>query len=468
MENRLQKQIERFKIGFSFINLDRPATVGDGILQFSENETEELIKAYNQRQKHCSVLKFVPASGAATRMFKELYAGLELLENGKEANEATKQFAARISNFAFSEELLQQFTGDFDPTNKTLITELLKLVLTQKGTNFGAKPKAVIPFHRHNTGAESPILEHMIEGVTYAKQNDRVSIHFTISEQHEQLFKAEIGKYINRFSDVDFEISFSYQHNETNTVAVDLNNNPVLVDGNYLMRPAGHGALIENLNKVEADLIFIKNIDNVTIPELEPESSSYKKLLAEVLLRKRDQIFALIEQVKADHLNEASAFCKEELQLDLSRKEELLAALNRPIRVCGMVENTGEPGGGPFWVKQKNGSSTLQIVEKAQIDISNQVQHDILMSSTHFNPVDLVFWKKDVNGNSFDLLDYRDEETGFISEKSFEGKTIKAMELPGLWNGAMANWLTFFVEVPLSTFNPVKTVLDLLKPGHSS
>ena len=247
-----------------------------------------------------------------------------------------------------------------------------------------------------------------------------------------------------------------------------MDNQPVLSEGEFLMRPAGHGTLLENLNTLHADLVFIKNIDNVVKPELEPESSKYKKLLGGLLLDKKNKVFQLLKELEKGESKAARTFVKNEFGKDVVELEELKLVLNRPIRVCGMVENTGEPGGGPFWVKDREGNSTLQIVEKAQIDLSDTKQLEIVQKSTHFNPVDLACWVTDFKGNGFELLQYRDDETGFITEKSFQGETIKAMELPGLWNGAMANWITFFVEVPLHTFNPVKTVLDLLKPNHSA
>ncbi|MDE0771004.1 MAG: DUF4301 family protein [Salibacteraceae bacterium] len=472
MNSNIESQLERFKSGFPFINLDRSAVLEDGILSFSESETESLITSYDKEKKDFRILKFVPASGAATRMFKELFAGVVELENEKSLNAAATIFINNLPNFVFYRALKELLSSSSEvlenPTEVANQLIILKTILYDNGLGFGSKPKGAIPFHEVNGNAETPVFNHILEGLSYAGSENKVQIHFTISNEHEKLFNDLVDRYLKEFPTVDFNIHFSNQLQETNTVAVNLDNQPILIEGEFLMRPSGHGALLENLNTLHADLVFIKNIDNVVKPELEPESSKYKKLLAGLLLEKKKTIFQLLNELDKGEIIAAMAFVKKEFGLNIIDIETLKLALNRPIRVCGMVKNTGEPGGGPFWVKDMEGNSTLQIVEKSQIDISDKKQLEILQNSTHFNPVDLVCWLTDFKGNAFELLKYRDDETGFITEKSFQGAPIKALELPGLWNGAMADWITYFIEVPLHTFNPVKTVLDLLKPNHSA
>ncbi len=465
MDSKIENQVNRFKIGFPPASLNRPAVVGDGVLRFEKDECTSRIRHYENLEKDFGIIKFVPASGAATRMFKALFQGVNELENGEFLNSEAQKFIDTLESFPFYHALSNQLYGNVDTEKPQAI---LKTVLfSDAGLGLGEKPKGAVPFHIHNENAETPVLDHIVEGISYASVNNEIQLHFTVSEDHQVLFEEMVEKYQSSFKGFKFQVSFSQQKKETNSVAVNMENEPVKLDDGFLMRPAGHGALLENLNEIEADLVFIKNIDNVCKPELEPSSSNYKKLLADVLIEKKNVIHGLLKELEEGDIDATIEFCKNELAVDVSNLTEAKAMLNRPIRVCGMVENTGEPGGGPFWVNQSNGMISLQIVEKAQIDLANNAQLEILNQSTHFNPVDLVCWITDKDGNKFDLLKYRDNETGFISEKSFQGQRIKAMELPGLWNGAMANWITFFVEVPLSTFNPVKTVQDLLKPAHA-
>lgn len=470
MDSKIKQQVERFKSGFPFIHLSRPATINDGILKISDPEKMELIQFYDEKRDALRIVKFVPASGAATRMFKDLFAGIEQLEAGNPLNANATIFLENISEFTFFEMLKDELAGQVSFSNllndSSAQIRVLKKVLQFPGLGFGSLPKGAIPFHFYNGAAETPLLDHIIEGMSYAKTNDGVAIHFTVSAEHQSLFEELANKYSSDLSTMNLSISFSNQLESTNTVAVSPSNEPVAVDGELLMRPGGHGALLENLNQLDADMVFIKNIDNVVRPALEPENSTYKKLIAGVLLQKQALIAKLLLEVDRGQNKRAIQFCKNELGLELRTGDELKQALNRPIRVCGMVENTGEPGGGPFWVRGKDGKDSLQIVEKAQINLMDSHQAKILGESTHFNPVDLACWIKNYKDEKFDLLLYRDDDTGFITEKSFQGKTIKAMELPGLWNGAMAGWITYFIEVPLETFNPVKTVIDLLKPSH--
>ena len=347
--------------------------------------------------------------------------------------------------------------------------------------DYGQKPKGVLTFHKYEKEFRTAFEEHLYEGAFHSKTiENKVNIHFTISPEHSDLFNAimesKVQQLENKFK-VKFDISFSYQKPSTDMVAVDLNNDLFREpDGSLVFRPGGHGALIENLNDLDADIIFIKNIDNVVPDRLKDVTIEYKKALAGVLLSFQQMIFDYIEVLtkegnKDEILFEIEHFIREELcyQIEGDNKKDkdtMLEILNRPLRVCGMVKNEGEPGGGPFWVKHQEDTTDLQIVESSQIDTNNHEQISILKSSTHFNPVDLVCATKDYKGNKFNLLNYRDSNTGFISKKSKDGRDLKAQELPGLWNGAMANWNTIFVEVPIITFNPVKTVNDLLREEH--
>jgi hypothetical protein len=341
--------------------------------------------------------------------------------------------------------------------------------LDKSGLNYGELPKALISFHRENGEVKTALEEHFIEAVDYATTDGTGRIHFTISPEHTQRIKDLCQELENKYSsEVKLELEFSQQYEHTNTVAVFENNEPVrLKDGSLMFRPGGHGALLENLNEIRAQLIFIKNIDNVSSSKFHESNAYYKKLLAGRLLEMRENIHSLLNGlIHESGRKKASDIIYERWGKRVSTEAEIKEVLDRPIRVCGMVKNTGAPGGGPFWVQEPDGSRTMQIVESSQIDFSQADQKEIFESSTHFNPVDIVCWVENHAGVSFDLMQYRDDNTGFISKKSFEGKDIKALELPGLWNGSMAGWITEFVEVPLHTFNPVKTVLDLLNEGH--
>lgn len=467
-------QLKNFEKGFPFANLQKPATGQSGILIHADSQIENFASLFERGKKQIQIIKFVPASGAASRMFKFLFeaSNAETEPNDKDY----KTFFEGIDKFPFFEnlsaELQQLANGKFEEKRK-----FLKVLLNDEPFAFGKKPKAMIPFHKTNNLPRLAIEEHFAETEFFGANNGKLQLHFTISPEHKTMFEEESEKLKLKYQSIypnGIEVSFSEQMESTDVVAVLEDNTPVESSNGYLFRPGGHGALIENLNNLDSDLIFIKNIDNVLPPFFHTENGKYKRYMAGVLLQITKQLFQLqknfVEHGYTEKLTEAAQnFAKTDLgisTLNLKSTELLESFLFKPVRVCGMVKNEGEPGGGPFWVKQTNGATTLQIVEKSQVDLNNPEQVEILNSATHFNPVDIVCSTKNYAGKKYNLLDFVDSETGFITEKSHEGKTIKAQELPGLWNGAMANWHTIFVEVPLVTFNPVKTINDLLKPNH--
>jgi hypothetical protein len=489
----LNEQIERFKEGFSALKVERTATLTDGIIPFSDQQIERYKKTYTQEiSKGLHPLKFVPASGAASRMFKALYQYLENPVNpgDLENNHTVVECIRDLAKFAFFNELKQYFKDEDlnNPDIRTsLAADIIGKILNEDGLNYGFLPKGLILFHNYNDTSRTPMAEHLFEAADYAQdRNNKAMVHFTVSPEHLDPFKEELKKVdplSSKETKASFHVSFSFQKPHTDTVAVLPNNEPFRnKNGKLLFRPGGHGALIENLNECEADIIFIKNIDNVVIQHKLSLVTDYKKALGGLALEIRNKVFNYIIQIKEGLsiilIREIRDFLKETLHTDIpghladaSMGEQgayLYQFLNRPIRVCGMVKNQGEPGGGPFWVKNKEGQATLQIVESSQIDLTNPEQKKFFEASTHFNPVDLVCITKNHEGEKFDLLKYIDNETGFISEKSVNGKTVKALERPGLWNGAMAHWLTIFVEVPVETFNPVKTVNDLLRTAHQT
>ncbi|UOB16248.1 DUF4301 family protein [Abyssalbus ytuae] len=494
---KVKAQIETFKEGIPFVNLVNSATVGNGIQHVEDAEKEELIKLFETKKDKLNILKFVPASGAATRMFKSLFNFLEkfnpeedtfTLYSNREKDSDIKTFFIGLEKLPFFRELkshLKEKYPDFDdkPDDEQRVL-LVKEILLDEGLGYGNYPKGLLPFHRYKTHPATAFEEHLYEAALYDTVNDKATLHFTISEEHLDKFNKEFTDkkdYIKSKTGVDFEVDYSFQKESTDTIAVTPDNEPFLLEnGDILFRPGGHGALIENLNDQDADIIFIKNIDNVVVYRSKVEMASYKKMLGGILLKLREKAFnfrALLDkQVKADDIQKIKDFLENELNVfitpdfkkyrDEYQIEYLIEKLDRPIRVCGMVKNEGEPGGGPFWIKDENGNISLQIIETAQIDKSNTRQKDILKTATHFNPVDIVCCTKNYKGEKFDLLKYVDHKQAFITQKTKDGQELKALELPGLWNGSMANWTTVFVEVPLVTFNPVKTVNDLLKPSH--
>jgi len=499
-KEQVGKQIVNFQKGFPFMEITKPATVGDGLLRLDEEQVEKYIRKYNYESTKLKVIKFVPASGAASRMFKVLF---ELNETTTGSNEflskmednsfnSPSNFIDNLTKFPFYKDLqetsiLEGKNIDKTEKNKEIHT-ILQALLDENGLNYGNKPKGLLKFHHYADESGTPTREHMVEGALYASNNNDIFLHFTVSPEHIKGFKNHVEKLKPAFEErfgVTYYISFSIQKPSTDTIAVDLDNKPFRnEDGSILFRPGGHGALIENLNELNADIIFVKNIDNVVPDRLKTETVNYKKALAGVLLDYREKIYEYIVKLKAETnqtdelLSKITTFLKKELCfipcnefLEMNNKKKadyLINKLNRPIRVCGMVKNEGEPGGGPFWAKNNDGSSSLHIVESSQIDLKNNEKQQIIEKSTHFNPVDLICGVKDYQGNKFELTKYVDANTGFISEKSKNGKDLKAMELPGLWNGAMSNWNTIFVEVPIITFNPVKVINDLLRPEHQA
>ncbi len=479
---QVTKQIEVFEQGFQHTALAKAATIGDGIIQLSSHEVDELIEKFDTQKRYHSIVKFVPASGAASRMFKHLF---EYLKNQTETSDIVA-FMKKIHSFGFTDELNKALDGKLEQLlSKKKYQIILEALLHESKLNFGQLPKGLIPFHVAKNEIRTAFQEHFAEGVKYASNGENnINIHFTITEEHQEKFDYHLKEFITAFeekSDAKFEISYSYQKKSTDTIAVDTSNIPVnKTSGEFLFRPGGHGALIQNLNEIDADIIFIKNIDNVLPDNHKTDTIKYKKVLAAKLIDLQAHVFHYIEKLNIGNelllLKEVEGFINEQMSMNLGddfsdeslkeKQETLLRILNRPLRVCGMVKNTGETGGGPFWIKNLDGTTSLQIVEAAQIDLNDNTQEQIMKSSTHFNPVDLVCATKNYQGESFDLTQYIDTNSYFISEKSFQGKTIKVLEHPGLWNGAMADWNTVFVEVPISTFSPVKSVNDLLKEEH--
>jgi Domain of unknown function (DUF4301) len=468
------QQINDFKEGFPFMQLQKAATLNDGVMKLTDEQLESFTILYEKKVAKLVPLKFVPASGAATRMFKSLFS---FLEEGK-SDKSTNQFFEKLNNFAFADDLKKILPENAD--NQTIV----EYYLTKKGLDYGSLPKGLLKFHQYENESRTALEEHLVEGANYANNEGTVKLHFTVSPEHLSRFLKLLNKAVPVFEEkfnVKYDISFSEQRRSTDTIAVNMDNTPFREkDGSLLFRPAGHGALLANLNDITADIIFIKNIDNVVPDRIKQPTIAYKKALAGVLLKIQDRIFDYQYQLKEwasePLLMELSQFFEKELCvlppvgfMGMNHNEKVMyyqKKLNRPLRVCGVVPNTGEPGGGPFWCKNSDGSTSLQIVESAQVDMNDEVQKAIFNESTHFNPVDLICSMKNYRNKKFDLMEYRDPKTGFVTQKSKDGQDLKAQELPGLWNGSMANWNTVFVEVPLITFNPVKTVNDLLRDEH--
>lgn len=490
--NAIESQLEMFRCGFPFLELKAPATIGNGIHLIDDARRAELVAKFDRYEGR--KVKFVPASGAATRMFKSLYEAKSCFENGdsKEVVFAklkdVEQVFASIQKFAFYSELKHICLTkgvDLDNPSQDGYAVILSLILSEEGLNYGNLPKGLVKFHSYGAEDRKAAVEHLVEGAEYARSNDgSVSIHFTVSPSHLVAFEKEVAaakSEVESAYGVTIAVTYSVQKASTDTIAVNLDNTPFRDDaGKLVFRPAGHGALLENLNEIDGDIIFIKNIDNVVPDSIKPVTVEYKKVLAGLLVEVQESIFTVLRALEAN-ADDADALAEGRRLLErvganvdsfdaLSSSAERVALLrhhlNRPIRVCGMVKNQGEPGGGPFFARSSNGDCSLQIVESSQIDLKNSEQKAVFDGSTHFNPVDLVCGVKDYRGSKFDLRLFRDAKTGFISYKSKDGRDLKAMELPGLWNGAMSSWITLFVEVPLLTFNPVKTINDLLRQEH--
>ena len=489
-EAQIAEQLACFEKGFPYLELSAAASVENGgILVADADLQEKYLKAWDAyKDGDKKIVKFIPASGAASRMFKNLFEFL-----GADYSEPTtdfeKKFFSRVHDFAFYDELNEACIKNTGKDIDTLIAEknykaVVANLLESAGLNYGALPKGLLKFHRYEDGVRTPLEEHLVEGALYAAgKTGQVNVHFTVSTEHRALFQQlvdeKVAAYSSRFG-VQYQVSFSEQKPSTDTVAADMENKPFRDNGKLLFRPGGHGALIENLNDLDADIVFIKNIDNVVPDRLKADTVTYKKLLAGALVTLQKKAFEYLELLDSGHysheqLETIIRFVQQDLRCrraDIKNLEDadlviyLRKKLNRPMRVCGMVKNVGEPGGGPFLAYNPDGTVSLQILESSQIDMKDPEKKAMFEKGTHFNPVDLVCAVRDYKGNKFNLLNFVDKATGFISYKSKNGKDLKALELPGLWNGSMSDWSTVFVEVPLSTFNPVKTVNDLLREQH--
>lgn len=485
----VEEQLSSFKKGFPFLKIASSASVGNGILSLDEQQAQYYFDLWEGYLKdNHKVVKFVPASGAASRMFKDLF-GFLSADYDRPQTDFEKKFFGSIEHFAFYADLDEACLKNEGKGIADLIAAgnykaVVANLLEEKGLNYGSLPKGLLKFHRYATTARTAMEEHLTEGALYAASSDgEVNIHFTVSHEHlphfKELVAAKKADYERRYG-VRYNISFSEQKPSTDTIAVDMNNEPFRENGKPLFRPGGHGALIENLNDIDAEIIFVKNIDNVVPDKLKEPTVRFKKIIGGILVSLKSEINRYTAILKSgkytiDDLREIIQFLHKKLFV---RNEEtkhledaelalyLLRKLDRPIRVCGMVRNAGEPGGGPFIVYNPDGTTSLQILESSQIDMSNPEAKKQFEMGTHFNPVDLVCAVRDGQGAKYDLPKYVDKNTGFISRKSKNGRELKALELPGLWNGAMSDWNTVFVEVPAETFNPVKTVNDLLRPQH--
>ncbi len=497
----VKSQIETFRKGIKPQELARPCTLGDGIESVGDN-LEQLSSLFDQYCGDKNIVKFVPASGAASRMFKELQAALssgevtrETLQaasdSGDKEGAAALKFIEGIERYAFYKELASSLESEGIDMKSLLregsFREIIGHTLGEPGLNYSNLPKGIIKFHLYGDYPRTAFEEHLVEAAHYSIGAGGVArLHFTLSAEHEGEVKSLISrtKFLYESEGVSIEASYSVQKPSTDTIAVDLKNKPFRdSEGNLLFRPGGHGALIENLNDLECDMVFIKNIDNVVPDRIKGETYTYKKALGGYLIELETRVFSLLRELDGGYSEKAVNEALTELSAmgllvelpeyldDATQSEKAMyvrARLMSPIRVCGVVRNQGEPGGGPFWVRGFDGSLSKQIVESSQVNMDDPTQKALWESSTHFNPVDLVCSVRDYEGSAFDLTQYIDRDAGFISHKSSGGRDLKALELPGLWNGAMAYWNTVFVEVPLITFNPVKTVLDLLRPEHQN
>ena len=491
-KDAIEEQLHNFEQGFPFIDLDAPATPHKGIVRLTEDELNQYTQLYETQGRNLNILKFIPASGAASRMFKDLVdfeMKCHVPEQAADFPEAQKCLD-NLSHFAFLENLRSKLRKNDlsldELVGKKDYKTLARFILKPEGLDYQKRPKAMVAFHKYESEVRTSFEEHLVEGAAYAaNQNNEVNLHFTISPEHRPLFEkklAAVQSYYEEKYGVHYNIGFSEQKPQTDMVALDMQGELVRnSDGDLLLRPGGHGSLIENLNDCDADLIFIKNIDNVTVDRLRDTTIRYKKALAGYLLQLRSEVYNHLEKLETLQVNDADlsmieSMARLHLGIQVSMayfgktlQEKVIfwkKKLNRPIRVCGMVRNEGEPGGGPFWVNDGNGERSLQVVESSQIDASNAQQMNILAQSTHFNPVDLVCCTKNYKGNNFHLPKYVDPKTGFISKKKQNGIEMRIQERPGLWNGAMADWITIFVEVPVETFTPVKMLSDLLRKEH--
>lgn len=475
-KEEITRQFDRIESGTLSPVIMGPCTLEEGIRRLDPSERTAYTQLYQEEKDALNIKRFVPASGAASRMFKAL-----LKRTDGEKSSLANEFIEHIEEFPFWEQLkleLEKSGRQVEALNpRDHVSDVLKFLLKGSGLGFAKKPKGLIPFHHYAGTVRNAFEEHLHESTHYGLAAGEAHSHFTLAPQHIESVKSTLDKVSQELTDNSQKVSYSYsiQHPSTDTIALDSDGRIIRDEkGNILFRPGGHGALLKNLNELRADLIFVKNIDNVVPDCRKDEALSYKQPLAglAITLSKNCKVWTdKLNTPGFNSWNELNGFIREELNVrdkEVKNEEEALTILNRPIRVCGMVKNQGEPGGGPFWVKMKDGSILPQIVEKAQIDLQKEENRDFLRDSTHFNPVDLVLITSNPNGENIDLSAYIDTDMSFIAQKSYNGKEIRALEHPGLWNGAMAYWNTVFVEVPLSTFNPVKTVNDLLRPAHRS
>ncbi len=499
--SQIKEQLKRFNDGFPELEIIRPATIGREIMRISGSREKQLFSRFEQARKGGRVMKFCPASGAASRMFKTLQ---NMLLSDEDLTDTyfrnhpddpdvkyARTFLDRLRDFAFFEDLEKALARNGLQVDELLSNgdykTIISYVLEDQGLGLSSLPKALIPFHRYSDHSRTPLEEHLVEAIAYARGKNGVTrIHFTISPEHETDFSETLSMVRERYEHqgTRLEVRFSFQKPETDTIAANSNNEPFLdSEGNPVFRPGGHGALLVNLQELEGDIVFIKNIDNVAPDRLLEPTIRYKKLLGGVLSLMQDQVFDYLRELERGNctrtfLDEIMHFIKNELFIELPDGTEdnavgdlsraLFERLNRPIRVCGIVINQGEPGGGPFLVRHADSSASMQIIEDAQFNMKNPHQKRVFESATHFSPTDLACGVRDFKGRPFNLLDYRDPNTGFISTKAYQGRDLKALELPGLWNGSMAHWITLLVEVPVETFNPVKTVNDLLREEHQT
>ncbi len=464
---KVKSQLLSFQNGFPPLAVSRAAVVGDGITSISIEEINQYAHRWDNslKSQNLIVAKFVPASGAATRMFKEYF---DYVESGK-TTAGVRKTLQNINKFAFADDLKELGVKLTDKK------ATIDAIVAEAGLNYGQMPKALIKFHNYKDGGRTACEEHLVEGALYGMSSDgTVKVHFTVSPEHLEAFQNLIAQHQQRYEQrygVTYSISYSQQKSSTDTIAVDLDNKPFITEKkDLLFRPAGHGALIENLSDIDADIVFIKTVDNVVPDHKRADTIRYKKALAQIAIELKSQIFCYLNDIDNNRIDVVAAknFVEENFGYkfaevgDAVNAERLREVLNRPIRVCGMVVNEGEPGGGPYWVQDEDGES-VQIAESSQIAADKKA---LMRKSTHFNPVDLVCITKDYKGNKFNLGEFVDPDTGFISTKSYQGRELKALELPGLWNGAMSRWNTLFVEVPITTFAPVKTLEDLLRDQH--
>lgn len=489
-EQQIAEQLACFEKGFPYLKLYAAASVENrGIMLAGEDVQKTYLAAWDAyKEGDKKIVKFVPASGAASRMFKNMFEFLGA-DYDVPTTDFEKKFFANIKNFAFYVDLNSACVKNNNKGIDELISEgnykaVVSNLLESAGLNYGSLPKGLLKFHKYEDGVRTPLEEHLVEGALYAAgKSGEVNVHFTVSTEHRELFAKLVDEKVAQYAEkygIKYNISFSEQKPSTDTIAADMDNKPFRDNGKLLFRPGGHGALIENLNDLDADIVFIKNIDNVVPDRLKADTVTYKKLLAGVLVTLQKQAFEYLQLLDSGHyrhdeLENIIRFVQQQLHCrkdDIKDMEDadlviyLRKKLNRPMRVCGMVKNVGEPGGGPFLAYNPDGTVSLQILESSQIDMNDPVKKALFEKGTHFNPVDLVCAIKNYKGEKFNLPDYVDKNTGFISYKSKDGKELKALELPGLWNGAMSDWNTVFVEVPIETFNPVKTVNDLLRREH--